>query len=119
MTRWCRLVGVPEHAHPSPGVAILISRRASVVGSLIAGIAEAQQLLDFCAGKNVVAAFEMIAAQDIDGALRMNNEERCEVSLRYPRCVAGEKSGDLRTQPDHLSASATDGVARRHAPSFR
>ncbi|MGH8158764.1 MAG: NAD(P)-dependent alcohol dehydrogenase [Rhodanobacter sp.] len=62
------LVGVPEHAHPSPSVANLIFKRASIAGSLIGGIAETQEMLDFCAEKGLVADIEMIAAQDIDKA---------------------------------------------------
>jgi uncharacterized zinc-type alcohol dehydrogenase-like protein len=62
------LVGVPEHAHPSPDVASLIFRRRAIAGSLIGGIAETQEMLDFCAEHGVVADIEMIAAQEIDQA---------------------------------------------------
>jgi len=61
------LVGVPEHPHPSPNVAMLI-RRTSITGSLIGGIAETQEMLDFCAEKDIVADIEMIAARDIESA---------------------------------------------------
>jgi uncharacterized zinc-type alcohol dehydrogenase-like protein len=43
------MVGVPEHAHPSPSVAGLIFGRKTLAGSLIGGIAETQEMLDFCA----------------------------------------------------------------------
>ncbi len=43
------LVGVPEHAHPSPNVAALIFKRREIAGSLIGGLAETQEMLDFCA----------------------------------------------------------------------
>lgn len=62
------LVGVPEHAHPSPNVATLIFGRRSIAGSLIGGIAETQEMLDFCAEHGIVSEIEMIAAQDIDAA---------------------------------------------------
>ncbi|MFI4969560.1 MAG: NAD(P)-dependent alcohol dehydrogenase [Lysobacterales bacterium] len=62
------LVGVPEHAHPSPNVANLIFKRRSIAGSLIGGIAETQEMLDFCAEKGIVSDIEMIAAQEIDTA---------------------------------------------------
>ena len=62
------LVGVPEHGHPSPNVATLIFGRRSIAGSLIGGIPETQEMLDFCAEKGIVADFEMIAARDIDDA---------------------------------------------------
>ena len=62
------LVGVPEHGHPSPNVATLIFGRRSIAGSLIGGIPETQEMLDFCAEKGIVADIEMIAAKDIDDA---------------------------------------------------
>jgi uncharacterized zinc-type alcohol dehydrogenase-like protein len=62
------LVGVPEHPHPSPSVANLIFRRRAVAGSLIGGIAETQEMLDFCADKGIVSDIEMIPIQQIDEA---------------------------------------------------
>ncbi|GAA0738211.1 NADPH-dependent aldehyde reductase YahK [Sphingomonas trueperi] len=62
------LVGVPEHAHPSPNVAALIFKRRSIAGSLIGGIAETQEMLDFCAEHGIVADIEMIRADEINTA---------------------------------------------------
>jgi uncharacterized zinc-type alcohol dehydrogenase-like protein len=62
------LVGVPEHAHPSPNVANLIFKRRAIAGSLIGGLAESQEMLDFCADKGIVSDIEMIPAQKIDEA---------------------------------------------------
>jgi uncharacterized zinc-type alcohol dehydrogenase-like protein len=62
------LVGVPEHPHPTPNIANLIFKRRAIAGSLIGGIAETQEMLDFCADKGIVADIEMIRAQDIDRA---------------------------------------------------
>ncbi len=62
------LVGVPEHAHPSPNVANLIFGRRSIAGSLIGGLPETQEMLDFCAEKGIVAEIEMITPQQIDAA---------------------------------------------------
>ena len=62
------LVGVPEHAHPSPSVANLIFKRRAIAGSLIGGIAETQEMLDFCAEHGIVAEIEMIDAKGIDVA---------------------------------------------------
>ncbi|MCW4462459.1 NAD(P)-dependent alcohol dehydrogenase [Sphingomonas sp. BT-65] len=62
------LVGVPEHAHPSPSVMNLVFRRRAIAGSLIGGIAETQEMLDFCQAHGLVADIEMIAMQDIDAA---------------------------------------------------
>jgi uncharacterized zinc-type alcohol dehydrogenase-like protein len=62
------LVGVPEHPHPAPNVANLIFKRRAIAGSLIGGIAETQEMLDFCADKGIVADIEMIPVQKIDEA---------------------------------------------------
>jgi len=62
------LVGVPEHPHPSPNIANLIFKRRAIAGSLIGGIAETQEMLDFCADKGIVSDIEMIPAQKIDEA---------------------------------------------------
>src|SRR5438270_7668244 len=60
------LVGVPEHAHPSPNVGNLIFRRRAIAGSLICGLPETQEMLDFCAEHGIVAETEMIPIHQID-----------------------------------------------------
>ena len=62
------LVGVPEHPHPSPNIGQLIFGRRSIAGSLIGGIAETQEMLDFCAERGIVSEIEMIPVQQIDTA---------------------------------------------------
>lgn len=62
------LVGVPEHAHPSPDVSNLIFRRRAIAGSLIGGIAETQEMLDFCQAHGLTADVEMIRMDQIDAA---------------------------------------------------
>ncbi|EGD60049.1 Alcohol dehydrogenase zinc-binding domain protein [Novosphingobium nitrogenifigens DSM 19370] len=62
------LVGAPEEPHPSPTVFNLIFGRRSIAGSLIGGIAETQEMLDFCAEKGIVSDIEMIAGTDIETA---------------------------------------------------
>jgi len=62
------LVGVPEHAHPSPNVAGLIFRRRAIVGSLIGGLPETQEMLDFCTERNIVSDIEKIPIQKINEA---------------------------------------------------
>lgn len=62
------LVGVPEHPHPSPNIGNLIFKRRRIAGSLIGGIKETQEMLDFCAEHNIVSDIEMIPAQKIDEA---------------------------------------------------
>ena len=62
------LVGVPAEPHPSPNVAQLIFGRRAIAGSLIGGIPETQEMLDFCADHGIVADIEMIRVQQIDEA---------------------------------------------------
>jgi uncharacterized zinc-type alcohol dehydrogenase-like protein len=62
------LVGVPAEPHPSPSVGNLIMKRRTLAGSLIGGIAETQEMLDFCAEHGIVSDVEMIRIQDIDAA---------------------------------------------------
>ena len=62
------LVGAPEHAHPSPNVFGLIMRRRRIAGSLIGGIRETQEMLDFCAQHGITADIETIAMDQIEAA---------------------------------------------------
>jgi uncharacterized zinc-type alcohol dehydrogenase-like protein len=62
------LVGAPPTPHPSPNVFNLIGQRRSIAGSMIGGIAETQQMLDFCAEHGIVADIELIGAEQINAA---------------------------------------------------
>jgi uncharacterized zinc-type alcohol dehydrogenase-like protein len=62
------LVGVPEHPHPSPKVGALIGKRRSIAGSLIGGVRETQEMLDFCGEHGIVSDIESIPIQKIDEA---------------------------------------------------
>jgi uncharacterized zinc-type alcohol dehydrogenase-like protein len=62
------LVGVPAESHPSPAVFNLVGKRRSIAGSMIGGIPETQEMLDFCAEHGIVADIEMIRADGIDAA---------------------------------------------------
>src|SRR4051812_6108971 len=75
------LVGVPEHPHPSPNVGNLIFRRRAIAGSLIGGIAETQEMLDFCAEHNIFSEIEMIRIQQIDEAY--DRMQRSDVKYRF------------------------------------
>ncbi len=60
------LVGVPE---PTPVHAFsLIGGRKRLAGSLIGGIRETQEMLDFCAAHDVAADIELIPIQQINAA---------------------------------------------------
>ena len=62
------LVGAPATPHPSPTVDILIAKRRSLAASLIGGIKETQEMLDFCAEHGIVADIEMIKADEVNAA---------------------------------------------------
>jgi uncharacterized zinc-type alcohol dehydrogenase-like protein len=74
------LVGVPPegvkfNAHN------LISRRRIFAGSMIGGIAETQEMLDFCASKNVVSDIELIKINDVNDAYE--RMEKGDVRYRF------------------------------------
>ncbi|WP_338763323.1 NAD(P)-dependent alcohol dehydrogenase [Massilia sp. METH4] len=60
------LVGAPATPHPSPQVFNLIMKRRALAGSMIGGIPETQEMLDFCAAHGIVADIEMIRADEIN-----------------------------------------------------
>ncbi len=75
------LVGVPEEPHPSPSVGNLVFKRRALAGSLIGGIAETQEMLDFCRDHGLVADIEMLAMKDIEtGYERM---QKSDVKYRF------------------------------------
>ena len=71
------LVGLPE---PSPiSAGSLIHRRRQLAGSLIGGIKETQEMLDFCAKHNVLSDIELIPIDQINTAY----ERMVKSDVRY------------------------------------
>ena len=62
------LVGAPSEPHPSPDVFSLVFKRRQIAGSLIGGIQETQEMLDFCAKHGIVSDIELIPIQAINEA---------------------------------------------------
>ncbi|MDB5939085.1 MAG: Mannitol dehydrogenase, partial [Polaromonas sp.] len=62
------LVGAPASPHPSPSVFHLIMKRRRLAGSLIGGIRETQEMLDFCAKHGLVSDIEPIRMDEIETA---------------------------------------------------
>jgi len=60
-------VGAPSEPHEIPAFALLGGRK-SVAGSGIGGIAETQEMLDYCAEHNITAEIEMIDIKNITAA---------------------------------------------------
>ncbi len=61
------LVGIPPEDNKI-AAAKLISKRRSIIGSMIGGIAETQEMLDYCAAHHIVSDIEMIDMKDINTA---------------------------------------------------
>jgi uncharacterized zinc-type alcohol dehydrogenase-like protein len=61
------IVGIPPEASELPAGKMLENRR-SIIGSMIGGTKETQEMLDFCAEHNIVADVELINMQDINEA---------------------------------------------------
>ncbi|MAX93561.1 MAG: hydroxyacid dehydrogenase [Pseudomonas sp.] len=84
------LVGAPASPHPSPSVFGLIFKRRRIAGSLIGGIAETQEMLDFCAEHNIVSDIEMIDIQTINEAYE--RMLKSDVKYRFVIDMASLKS---------------------------
>jgi uncharacterized zinc-type alcohol dehydrogenase-like protein len=62
------MLGAPPTPHPSPQVGNLIFKRRSLAGSLIGGLRETQEMLDFCGERGIVSDVEVIPIQKINEA---------------------------------------------------
>ena len=61
------MVGIPPEAIPISAFS-LITKRKTLAGSMIGGIPETQEMLDYCAANHIVSDIELIAIQDIEKA---------------------------------------------------
>jgi uncharacterized zinc-type alcohol dehydrogenase-like protein len=61
------LVGAPDKPHAVSAFGLLFQRR-SISGSLIGGLAETQEMLDFCGKHNITADVEVIPIQKVNEA---------------------------------------------------
>ncbi len=83
------LVGAPEKPLPLSSFALLMGRR-SVSGSPIGGIAETQEMLDFCGQNNIAADVEVIAIQQVNEAYERLLKQ--DVKYRFSIDMASLKS---------------------------
>lgn len=90
-------LGLPSEAMPPVNPRALIRRRIAYAGSLIAGIAETQEMLDFCAKHGVVADIEMVGAGQLNEA--------------YDRMVAGDVKYRFVLDTSTLQAPAKEADA--------
>lgn len=59
-------LGVPPEPHPANQVMPLVFGRRGIAGSLIGGLAETQEMLDFCGEHGITAHIESIPMQEIN-----------------------------------------------------
>jgi uncharacterized zinc-type alcohol dehydrogenase-like protein len=83
------LVGAPE-TPLQVSVFALLSGRKSLSGSLIGGIAETQEMLDFCAKHNITSDVEVIPIQKINEAYE--RMLKSDVKYRFSIDMASLKS---------------------------
>jgi len=83
------LVGAPDKPHPISAFGLLFKRR-SLSGSLIGGIAETQEMLDFCGKHNITADVEVIPIQKINEAYERLSS--ADVKYRFSIDMASLKS---------------------------
>ena len=81
------LVGVPAQPHPSPSVGLLIFGRKAIAGSLIGGLPETQEMLDFCAAKDIYPDIETIRMDQVNEAY----ERLLKNDVRYRFVIDMEK----------------------------
>ncbi len=84
------LVGVPPSPHPSPNTANLIFKRRKIAGSLIGGITETQEMLDFCGKHHITSDIEIIPIQKINEAYE--RMLKSDVKYRFVIDIASLKS---------------------------
>lgn len=83
-------VGLLGNLEPTLNTVPLILGRRSVSGSAIGGIAETQELLDFCGEHGITADIEMIKIQDINEAYK--RMLKSDVKYRFVIDIASLKS---------------------------
>jgi alcohol dehydrogenase (NADP+) len=73
-------LGIPTVPAQVPAATLIFQRR-SLSGSLIGGLAETQEMLDYCAEHNITAEVEVINIKDIDTAFE--RMEKSDVKYRF------------------------------------
>lgn len=90
-------LGLPADTMPPVNPRALIRRRIAYAGSLIGGIAETQEMLDFCAEHGVVSDIEVVGASQLNEA--------------YDRMVAGDVKYRFVLDTSTLQAPAKEADA--------
>jgi uncharacterized zinc-type alcohol dehydrogenase-like protein len=83
------LVGAPEQPHAISAFSLIMGRR-SLSGSPIGGIAETQEMLDFCGKNNITADVEVIPIQKVNEAYE--RMAKSDVKYRFSIDMASLKA---------------------------
>ena len=83
------LVGAPDKPHALAAFSLILKRR-SLSGSNIGGIAETQEMLDFCGKNNITADVEVISIQKVNEAY--DRLSRADVKYRFSIDMSSLKS---------------------------
>ena len=83
------LVGAPDKPHAISAFGLILKRR-SLSGSNIGGIAETQEMLDFCGKHNITADVEVIPIQKVNEAYERLS--KADVKYRFSIDMASLKS---------------------------
>jgi uncharacterized zinc-type alcohol dehydrogenase-like protein len=88
------IVGAPEKPHAVSAFSLLFGRR-NLSGSIIGGIPETQEMLDFCGTHNITADVEVIPIQKVNEAYE--RLLKADVKYRFSIDMASLSSQRLRT----------------------
>jgi alcohol dehydrogenase (NADP+) len=83
------IIGSPNKPYAVSAISLLLKRR-SLSGTLIGGIAETQEMLDFCGKNNITADVEIIPIQKVNEAY--DRLSRADVKYRFSIDMASLKS---------------------------
>lgn len=83
------LVGAPDKPHAVSALSLLFKRR-SIAGSLIGGIPETQEMLNFCGKHNITADVEVIPIPKVNEAYERLS--RADVKYRFSIDMSSLKS---------------------------
>jgi uncharacterized zinc-type alcohol dehydrogenase-like protein len=75
------LLGAPDQPHPSPDAMSLLFKRRQIAGSIIGGLPETQEMLDFCGQHGIVSDIELIRIDQINQAY--DRMLRSDVKYRF------------------------------------
>ena len=84
------LVGAPPQPHPSPSLMLMIFKRLKIAASLIGGLPQTQEMLDFCGEKGIVSDIEPIRMDQINEAYE--RMLRSDVRYRFVIDMASARS---------------------------